>query len=207
MRRQRKLPLGGLTMNDKLILTDCDGVLLDWEYAFNVWMNDKGIELVEPLAYKISKRYNIDVHKAARHVKVFNESATIGFLPPLRDAMHYVKKLHEEHGYIFRVISSLSTNPWAVELRKRNLKKLFGTAIEQVICLETGSDKDEALAPYKDSGMLWIEDKYQNAEVGEKIGLRSIIIEHGHNMHYNSKGDKMNIPIVKNWKEIYEMLK
>jgi uncharacterized HAD superfamily protein len=51
--------------------------------------------------------------------------------------------------------------------------------------------------------MLWIEDKYQNAEVGEKLGLSSIIVEHGHNMNYTG----MNIPIVKNWKEIYEMVK
>jgi hypothetical protein len=190
-------------MYNKLILTDCDGVLLDWEYAFNVWMNDKGYNLVDSMSYNVSKRYNISVADAASYVKIFNESATMGFLPPLRDAMHYVRKIHEEYGYIFRVITSMSTDPWAVELRKRNLTKLFGTAIEQVICLKTGSDKDEALAPYKDSGMLWIEDKYQNAEVGEKLGLSSIIVEHGHNMNYTG----MNIPIVKNWKEIYEMVK
>lgn len=193
-------------MNNKLVLTDCDGVLLDWEYAFNVWINDKGYKLIDPLSYKVSERYNIPVPKAARFVKNFNESATMGFLPPLRDAMYYVKKLHEECGYIFRVITSMSTNPWAVELRKRNLTKLFGTAIEQVICLETGADKDQALAPYEGSGLFWIEDKPENAEAGEKIGLRSLIIEHGHNMGYNNTADAC-IPLVKNWKEIYEMLK
>lgn len=191
-------------MNNKLVLTDCDGVLLDWEYAFNVWMNDKGYKLINPLSYKVSERYSISVAEGASFVKIFNESATMGFLPPLRDAMHYVKKLHEEYGYIFRIITSMSTNPWAVELRKRNLTKLFGTAIEQVICLETGADKDEALAPYEGSGLFWIEDKPENAEVGALLGLRSVIVEHGHNMHYN---DMTGIPLVKNWKEIYEMLK
>jgi len=189
-------------MYNKLILTDCDGVLLDWEYAFNIWMTEKGHTLVEPLSYNISKRYNIPKDKANSLVKFFNESASIGYLPPLRDAMHYVKKLHEECGYIFKVITSLSTQPHAVDLRKKNLAKLFGTAIDDVICLDTGADKDEALEPYRDSGLLWIEDKYQNAEVGAKLGLNSIIVEHGHNMDYNS-----NIPLVKSWREIYEMVK
>jgi FMN phosphatase YigB (HAD superfamily) len=27
---------------DKLILTDVDGVLLNWEYAFNIWMQRHG---------------------------------------------------------------------------------------------------------------------------------------------------------------------
>jgi len=189
-------------MYNKLILTDADGVLLDWEYAFNIWMTEKGYTLVEPLSYNISKRYNITVSIANNMVRYFNESASIGYLPPLRDAMHYVRKLHEECGYIFKVITSLSTQPHAVDLRKKNLNKLYGTAIDEVICLETGADKDEALAPYKDSGMLWIEDKYQNAEVGANLGLNSIIVEHGHNMNYNT-----NIPLVKSWREIYEMVK
>ena len=62
-------------MYNKLILTDCDGVLLDWEYAFNIWMTEKGYTLLEPLSYNISKRYNIPKDKANSLVKFFNESA------------------------------------------------------------------------------------------------------------------------------------
>ena len=189
---------------DKVILTDCDGVLMNWEYAFNVWMENNGYVEKEnsQLVYDMGDRYGITHEEKKRLVKLFNESSSIGFLPPLRDAMHYARKLHEECGYIFKVITSLSTQPHAVDLRKKNLTKLFGTAIDDVICLETGADKDEALEPYKGSGLLWIEDKYQNAEVGAKLGLNSIIVEHGHNMDYNS-----NIPLVKSWKEIYEMVR
>jgi len=189
-------------MYSKLILTDCDGVLLDWEYAFNVWMNDRGYELVAPLSYQISNRYRISQSEADNYIKLFNESAAIGFLPPLRDAMYYVRKIHEECGYIFRVITSLSTDAHAGKLRRRNLKKLFGTAIEQVICLETGAPKYDALKQYKDSGMLWVEDNCRNAEVGAELGLNSIIVEHGHNMYYNNM-----IPLVQSWRDIYEMVR
>ena len=136
-------------------------------------------------------------------IKIFNESAAIGFLPPLRDAMYYVKRLHEEHGYVFHCITSLSLDANAGKLREMNLRKLFGkTAFERIVCLETGADKNEALEPYRDSACYWLEDKPENAEVGHKLGLRSILVEHGHNMNYVNE----QIPAVKNWREIYEII-
>jgi FMN phosphatase YigB (HAD superfamily) len=192
-------------MKDNILLVDCDGVLLNWEYAFAIWMEQHGHEK-QPGAeftYDIGEHYGITKDQGRKLIKLFNESAAIGFLPPLRDAMYYVKRLHEEHGYVFHCITSLSTDVNAKRLREMNLNKLFGdTAFELVTCLETGADKHEALEPYKDSGCWWFEDKPENAEVGLDLGLKSVIMEHGHNMSYlNPK-----IPVVKNWKEIYNLI-
>ena len=187
-------------MMKKLILTDCDGVLLNWEFAFCCWMEDRGCNPIRSDVYDMAVRYGKTKAEMKSLIKIFNESAAIGFLPPQRDAMHYVKKLHEEHGFVFRVITSLSLDPYAKKLRVRNLDKLFGSAIDDVICLDTGADKDEALEPYRDSGLVWIEDKLENAELGVELGLNSILVEHEHNM------DQKNIPLAKNWKEIYDMV-
>lgn len=189
---------------NKIILTDADGVLLDWEWAFSVWMREKGYTLTETAkqSYYLHEHYQeLEQKDAKRIVKQFNESAAIGFLPALRDSTYYVKRLHEEHGYKFRVITSLSKNKDAQRLRDMNLRKIFGDAIEDVICLDTGADKDEALAPYQNSGMWWIEDKPENADVGHELGLSSLLVEHGHNMSHTC-----NYPVVKNWKEIYEII-
>ena len=191
-------------MKTKLILTDADGVLLDWEWAFSVWMQERGYTLTadNKKSYYLHHHYNeLEERDAKKVVKTFNESAAIGFLPALRDSAFYVKRLHEEHGYQFRVITSLSLDKNAQKLREMNLRKIFGNAIETVICLDTGADKDGALEPYKDSGMWWIEDKPENADVGHKLGLRSILIEHGHNMHHQCSYD-----IAKNWKQVYGLI-
>lgn len=191
-------------MTQKLILTDADGVLLDWEWAFSVWMTERGYTLSPgaKTSYYLHEHYvELEKKDAKKIVKQFNESAAIGFLPALRDSTYYVKRLHEEHGYQFRVITSLSLDKNAQRLREMNLRKIFGDAIESVICLATGADKDEALAPYKDSGMWWIEDKWENADVGHNLGLKSILVEHGHNMHH-----KPDYAIVKNWREIYDII-
>lgn len=190
-----------MNISDKVILVDCDGVLLDWEYAFDVWMRRHGHTPVENgfSIYKIGQRYNIT--NANKMIRMFNESAAIGFLPPLRDAIHYVKKLHEEHGYIFHAITSLSNDPAAQELRTSNLKRLFGDSVfERYVYLDTGADKDEALLPYKDTGCVWVEDKYTNAVVGADLGLDSLLVKHDHNADF----EHPNVKTINNWKEVYD---
>lgn len=189
---------------NKIILTDCDGVLLNWEYAFCTWMEQHGYTQIANgnHYYDLSERFAIEKQEARRLVKIFNESAAIGFLPALRDAMFYVKRLHEEHGYVFHCITSLSLDPSAYQLRKMNLEKLFGpTAFTKLICLDTGADKEEALAKYRNKGYYWVEDKYENAFAGLQFGLKPILIEHGFNMN-----EPIPDGMVKclNWKEIYE---
>ena len=190
---------------DKIILTDVDGVLLDWEEGFTVWMEHHGYKTVDGYKkmYKIGERYGISNNEGHRMVRLFNESAAIGFLPPCRDAQYYVKMLAEKHQYRFLAVTSLSTDPYAKELRVRNLKKLFGDIFIDVICLDTGADKDEILADlaktYK--GNWWIEDKPANADVGYELGLKSVLIEHGHNMHHVCE-----YPVVKDWRELYSII-
>ena len=194
-----------MNYNNKVILTDCDGVILNWEYAFCTWMEQHGYTQIADgnRYYDIGERFGITRDEAFAKVLIFNESAAIGFLPALRDAMFYVKRLHEEHGYVFHCITSMSADENAQELRKMNLRKLFGkTAFTKYIILDTGADKDEVLEKYRDKGYWWIEDKITNAVVGQELGLKSLLVEHGHNMDF----EHPEIPRVKNWHEIYDII-
>ena len=191
---------------EKTILVDCDGVLLDWEYAFHAWMTRHGYEMIEGGfdIYKINKRYGVDRAEGKKLVRMFNESASIRKLPPLRDAIKYVKKLHEEHGYVFHAITSLSTDQYAQHLRTKNLRELFGeTAFEKYVYLDTGADKDEALEEYRDTECFWVEDKPENANLGDDLGLDAILMNHAHN-----EDDELNegVTRVLNWKEIYDII-
>lgn len=189
-------------MNEKVILTDCDGVLLDWEYAFDRWMARHGYRIQKPDTYSVAEKYDLGITNKSRLVRMFNESATIRKLPPFRDAIKYVRKLHEEHGYVFHAITSQTDDEYAQHLRTKNLCELFGpTVFEKYVYLDTGADKDEALAKYKDTGCYWIEDKPENAEVGLNVGLNSVLMSHRHNFDYEG-----NASIVRNWKEIYNLI-
>ena len=185
----------------KVILTDADGVLLDWEYAFHTWMEAQGHELLMKGRYGVCDQYQISKDVANRLVSQFNASAHMGFLPALRDAQYYIKKLAERDNYRFVCVSSLRDDVYAQRLRTCNLAKLFGedTFIEHHY-LACGADKDEILEElsHKYKGSIWVEDKYINANVGHELGFDALIMEHGHNMYYEGP-----CKLVKNWEEIY----
>ena len=192
-------------MKENVILVDADGVCLAWEYAFEIWMTQHGFEQLPgaELNYDMSIRYGISRPQIVKLIKMFNESAAIGFLPPLRDSMYYIEKLHKEHGYTFHCITSVSLDPNTIKLREMNLHKLFGeTAFPKIICLDTGAPKDAALYQYRDTGCYWIEDRVENAELGAELGLNSLLMEHGHNLHHYHPG----VRTVKNWADIYNIV-
>lgn len=203
---------------EKLILTDCDGVLLNWEYAFDIWMKNRGYKASNDhqlkFQYGIQHRYNLTEDQKESLVREFNASAAMGFLPPLRDAIQYVTKLHREHGYVFHCITSMSNDKNAQKLRIMNLNKIFGdTVFEEYIFLDCGADKTEVLSKYKNTDLLWVEDKLENAIVGKNLGLNSILMKHGHNMIRSNLDE--NDPIreegkyifrFKNWKDIYRYI-
>ena len=192
-------------MKDKVIMVDCDGVLLDWEYAFDQWMKRHGYIGDSDGDYKMGTKYGIEGSEAKKLIRMFNESATIRKLPPLRDAVKYVKKLHEEHGYIFHAITSLSNDTYSQHLRTKNLCELFGpTVFEKYIYLDTGADKDKVLDNYRGTGCYWVEDKPENAVHGAVRGLESILVAHNHNADFEI--GNLNITRVQNWKEIYDLI-
>ena len=187
------------------ILTDCDGVLVNWLASFDNWMHNNGYQLSEfpDQHYDMHLRYNdLTKEDSKKLVRIFNNSYDISNLEPFRDAVKYVTKLHEE-GYTFTVITSLSDYPRAKVMRSFNLKALFGPAIKDLICLDTGADKTEALSKYKDSGLFWIEDLVKNADIGLKLGLKPILMEHDH----NADNQDLEYPKVKSWAEIYRIIK
>ena len=189
-------------MKDKVILTDCDGVLLDWEYAFDQWMKRHGYVVMATGDYRMDVKYGIEHKEAKKLVRMFNESASIRKLPPLRDAIYYVKKLHQEHGYIFHAITSLSNDQYSQHLRTKNLREMFGdTVFEKYVYLDTGADKDEVLEEYRNTGCWWVEDKVENADVGLDMGLNSLLVEHHHNKNYQGSAKT-----VQNWKQIYNLI-
>ena len=189
-------------MKENIILTDCDGVLCDWEYAFRHWMQlEKKLVPVNPQEYNIATQFGLERAEGKALVREFNDSAAIAFLPPLRDAVYYMKRLNMLHGYKFHCITSLSTNKYAQKLRIQNLELLFGDNIfDEYVILGCGDDKDDALEPYRDSECWWIEDKPKNAKLGKSMGLNPIIVAHEHN------ADEVNGPIPRfwKWKDIYK---
>lgn len=189
----------------KYILTDVDGVLLDWENKFHEWMADKGHAVHEDKhSYWLEDVYDIPPGKIMPLVREFNESSHIAFLEPFRDSVHYVKMLNQLWGYKFIAVTALSTDPDAIRLREYNLKTVFGTNIfAELHSIDTAACKRHILTQLKPkySGCWWIEDRDDNADVGADLGYNSILMMHPHNMNYDGPAHR-----VQSWADIYSLI-
>jgi len=189
---------------ERKILADVDGVLLDWESAFDAWMAKEGYKIQIENIYNQNERYGITKEQSDSLVKIFNESAWIGFLKPLRDSVDVLSTLASEN-YHFECLTSLSTDHWAGELRRMNLERWFGRGImRRCTCIETGGDKNAVLKEmYPQGGYWWIEDKPKNCIAGLEAGMKSILMHH----EYNKDFEHPDVHRVQNWQDIYNLIK
>jgi FMN phosphatase YigB (HAD superfamily) len=204
-----------MPISNRIILTDVDGVLLEWEHHFTKWLQlrsyfDKNGNRNYPYKlldsgqdnYDMSKRFEISKETISQEIREFNRSAWMGTQRPMLESQTWVKLLHAE-GWTFVPITSQTSDIPGQALRKKRLGELFGEHVfSNYHILGTGADKDGALAEFHDTGLYWVEDKPKNALAGLKYGLKPILINHPYNKDFNHP----DIIRVNNWKQIHEIL-
>ena len=188
--------------DQKIILTDCDGVLLGWEIAFHEWMKSRGHVRLNSNAYSLHDHYaGMSAEQAMRDVTEFNGSSWMLNLPAFRDARVGVAKLVEA-GYTFHAITAMGTDPYAAELRQMNLDRLFGHDVfTKLTVVELNGSKREALVPYRGSGLPWIEDSAGHAADGVEMGLDVYLMDHLYNQDKVDGTKRVN-----SWSDICDLM-
>lgn len=201
--------------SNRIILTDVDGVLLEWERHFTKWMlqrtlfDERGARYHpyrlladKQNTYEMAERFGLTKTEIRKLIREFNRSAWMGNQRPMPESQTWVKLLHAE-GWTFIPITSQTSDIPAQELRKKRLAELFGPNVFQNYhILGTGADKDSALAEFHDTGLWWIEDKPHNAVTGLNFGLKPLLVDHPYNQGFKHE----KIQRVNNWQEIYQIV-
>jgi hypothetical protein len=201
--------------SNRIILTDVDGVLLEWEHHFTKWMlqrtlfDERGARYHphrllpdKENTYEMAERFGVTKTEIRKHIREFNRSAWMGTQRPMLESQTWVKLLAAE-GWTFIPITSQTSDIPAQQLRKKRLGELFGEHVFiNYHILGTGADKDSALAEFHNTGLYWVEDKPNNAVAGLKYGLKPILIDHP----YNRDFEHPEIIRVSNWKQIHEIV-
>jgi FMN phosphatase YigB (HAD superfamily) len=188
---------------NKIILTDADGVLLDWNKGFEAFALSKGHPKVPGTDddYRMYIRHNISADLAHNLIKEFNEGPDVEHLEPFSDSVEYVGKL-AKLGFRFIVVTSISSHPDSKIYRTRNLNKHFGDVFDEIMCLEMGASKASALMRWAGTSYFWIEDHMRQAEAGYEAGLSPLLINHPYNHHYETDLFP-KISFEKPWKQVY----
>ncbi len=172
------------------------------------YFNDKGKKIYpytllddKENTYEMAERFGLTIPEIRKEIREFNKSAWMATQSPMLDSQTWVKLLHAE-GWTFIPITSQTSDIPAQEVRKKRLEDLFGDVFYNYHILDTGADKDNALAEFHNTGLYWVEDKPKNALAGLNYGLKPIIIDHPYNRDFNHP----DITRVNNWKQIHELL-
>ena len=177
----------------KIILTDIDGVCLDWSDLFDKYLQkyypNKSIE--DPTEYESYKDLK-DI------MKEFNNSAWVGFMDPLRDAKYVLNKLSSE-GWEVHGCTAMGHDPYAIALRKQNLEMHFPNVFKRLDTVGFDVPKADWLAQYRGHKCVWVEDKWGNAIAGATIGHKTFLMRH----EYNASSDHSKVTKVDNWQQIY----
>jgi hypothetical protein len=197
----------------KLLLTDIDGVVLDWVKAFETYLDKyyPGNKLADPKEFDLNLRYTDlqpmsesmgkDKNYMRDIVKNFNNTAWIGFLEPFRDAKEILPKIKAD-GWTIIGCTSMGTDSYATALRRINLENHFPDVFNKVDILPFAEHKGNWLKQYRDSGAYWIEDKWINAIAGADIGLNTLIMKHD----YNAFMKDNRLKHVDTWQQIYSII-
>lgn len=186
----------------KLILTDVDNCLLSWEFMFDIWMNKHGYIKNSHNTYTTAEAYGLTEVEGDRLCTMFNETVHIRNIPPYRDAIRYLRKLHNDHGYVFHAITSISNDPLVIESRVENLHRVFGRSMFfDITCLHHSVSKASVLGQYRDSGCYWIEDHPTNFRIGLDLGLNALLMNQSYNQGILAIDRRVN-----NWAEVYQRI-
>ena len=130
-----------MPISDRIILTDVDGVLLEWEHHFTEWMLQRSYyddkqQRIYPYkllpdkqnTYEMAERFGLSVFEIRKEIREFNKSAWMGTQSPMPESQTWVKLLAAE-GWTFIPITSQTSDIPAQQLRKKRLGELFGDHI------------------------------------------------------------------------------
>ena len=192
-------------MKNKIILSDCDGVLTNWSETFVQWaVSEKNLVLIDDHAerYWVEDKFVGLNHKEAhKYVHEFNRTETIRTLPPLRDAVKYVGQL-AELGYKLHVITAIEAADEIRERRIENLTNLFGDVFSEITLVGKWEKKAKYLERCKDTHCWWLEDNVGHAETGYQLGLETVLMSHDYNAHFVHD----DIHVVEDWEQIYDLI-
>ncbi len=196
---------------EKIILTDVDGVLLDFPAQMTVFLNEQknaNIKLEDwQKSYWIHDLLGCTVEEASQMAVEFSHSDYFKHLPAKECALEAVENLAND-GWRFIAITAAGTGCGNQDVKRvhsnrfENLEKHFGSVFDDLHITNFRNCKGPKLEEFDSA--WWIEDSVSHANAGHDIGHKSIIIESN---HYDPEKNIYNLPLVKTWHEIEALVR
>lgn len=189
---------------DKIILTDCDDVVLDWFPQFRLFCEKTlNVSLSErPTQYSMQKWLNLSVEEIRALIDEFDRNQeSFGNLGPICQAEIYLPKFVDD-GYKIYGITASSTNPPSMQRRRKNLKRVIGDVFTDVYFVDRADEKKKYLQQFAPT--FYVEDKIYNAQMAADLGHTGIVMRQLSNKDHEH--EYPDLIWVDSWADIYEMI-
>jgi 5'(3')-deoxyribonucleotidase len=195
----------------KTLVTDCDGVLLQWLTHVPDFVADLGLDTSHLKdCFKGNKFIPFsdlfmatDEAEAFSRLEAYHESDYLKKLPIMElGADRVVENLSKEYEII--VVTSFSESVIAQKNREENLMLRYGNAISDLICLPQLADKTEVLKDLAKSRdvKIWLDDQIKHVHHGINAGIESYQYTHGMDCGRNTG----EVKELNSWKKVEALL-
>jgi 5'(3')-deoxyribonucleotidase len=183
-----------------VLLTDVDGVVVDWVKTFGEFVTSKGftLQFEHPQTWGMTEWFNASANQITELITEMNSSEIFARIPIFPDAQKVLPQLAEKYDLV--AITSCSNDALTIARRKRNLE-MIDVKFKEVHCLNFNESKKDWLKSYPTT--VWVEDRFEGAECGVETGHKSILI----NRPYNLNQSHQKIIKVDSWYQIQNLLK
>jgi uncharacterized HAD superfamily protein len=183
-----------------VLLTDVDGVILDWVKTFGEFAVSKGFKLnmPHPTSWEMNEWFGATTEQIRALITEMNSSEIFERIPAFTDAQKVLPQLAEKYDLV--AITSCSNDPITHQRRVKNLE-LVDVKFKEVHCLNFNESKKTLLKEYPTT--LWVEDRFEGAESGVETGHKSFLINRSYNLHQHHA----KIVKVDSWHQIQALLK
>ena len=189
-------------MTDKVIISDIDSTLLNFNIPWENFVESKGVEIPHRGFLqghcRLTDALGVDEELEMELLGEFFSSQEFYDLPALTGAPEALQLLHSD-GWTFSAITACPDGDLVSERRKNNLERVLGVPFTDVHITGVGGCKRNALSRYHPT--VWVEDHFQNAVVGHEMGFRTFLMNQKHN-----RGHSAPMTRVDNWAEIVRHL-
>lgn len=194
----------------KTIITDVDGVLLNWGDGFDYWLqHTKHIACTHshtPNTYGMGDKYDLSDGQILELIDEFNGTPYFGELSPIRDAADIIPWLVNSDDYAVGWLScgAPTKNPMlAYNRRNANIRAVFGVGITGEL-LGLRCSKIDSLKQYDPNTSVFVEDSLSHALDGANLGFETFLMD----FPYNQSSTPLPLLIhrVQSWSEIEEAL-
>lgn len=161
-----------------VVLTDVDGILVEWASGLPYFAQDFGIDKTNILSVLTTnnfmspgKMFNCNEELGLKLMNEYNNSKYIKYLRGYTDAIEVINRLKTK--YTFVAITALGSTDHALFNRLFNLNSLFPSAFDDVLLVPYGESKIphylDLKVKFKNQLLCFVDDLPQNLDDCHKV--------------------------------------